>query len=226
MKKGLMMIAFAVLLMGFAFADVQGAAVTPGPQGKITATTAGSLVTEGGNVTEMNLTSNQSTEKWAGLYGNATGNLLLHKGTGNALYVWSWNPASGGEVCVNVGGTFAWALSAATTATEIDTAWDFAAGDLDSAASTFITTAAYNLAGIGSGTTVGAYTRNYAGANTWETFALEDTGTPAKTDLAFCVNVSSTATTALNTTGGYQLMAATNQTVATFETYYFYIEMN
>jgi hypothetical protein len=222
-----MLAAFAVLLFGVAFADVGGATTTPGSTGKAADTASESEITEGGNVTQVTLASNQSTEKWAAFYGNVTGNLLLQQGsTGSPVYVWEWNPTSGGEVCVNVNpGTFTWSALEVAAKSAIDTAWNFATGDADSATSTFTdASAAYDFAGIGSGTTTGVIDDQ-----TWQTFAIEDaSGATTKPDLAFCVNMSTTKGFAVNASvkGAYQLMAATNETAATYETYYFFVELN
>lgn len=44
---------------------------------------------DGGNVTQADLSSEQSTDNWAGLYGNASGTLVLGAGTdGDVLYDW------------------------------------------------------------------------------------------------------------------------------------------
>ncbi len=43
----------------------------------------------GGNVTQANLDSEQSTDNWAGIYGNASGNLVLGAGEeGDVLFDW------------------------------------------------------------------------------------------------------------------------------------------
>lgn len=228
MNKGLMLALFGVLL-GSTFAAITNVTDTvEGVTGKYTYNLGtANTTTEGGNVTEVNLSSNSSTEKWAGFYGNVSGNLLLAQSyTTPAMYVWTWAPASGGEVCASTGADFGWSAVQTTTRNLIDAAWYFATGDSDSATSTLTDgSATYDVNGV-TGATTGTYTNDNSGAAVWQTFALDDTGT-AKGDFAFCVNMSTTNTFAPNgNTGAYQLMVPTNETVNTFETYFFFVELN
>lgn len=53
------------------------------------ATTSSTADLDGGNVTEANLSAQQSTDQWAGVYGSADGSLVLGNGTNGALlYEW------------------------------------------------------------------------------------------------------------------------------------------
>lgn len=228
MNKGLMLALFGVLLMGFSFATVTNAStVTEGATGKYTAIVgaADSAIIEGGNVTEANVTSNASTEKWAAFYGDIGFTpVLAQSNTGALLYYWGASGAEGDEtVCVSTGSNFAWATIAAAIATEIDTAWSFASGS-DTAALTMTTACTPRLAGAPA--TIGAFTRDNAGANTWETCAFDDgTGVPAKANYAFCVNTSTTSNRWDGVAGDYQLMVPTNPADSSTETYYFYMEL-
>ena len=228
MNKGLMLAALAVLLCGSAFAAITNVTDTvEGTTGKYVYTYGtANTTTEGGNVTEVNLTSNSSTEKWAGFYGNVSGYLLLAQSyTLPAMYVWTWSADSGGEVCASVGSDFAWASLATETAADIDTTWGFTATDSDSAANTFTdASASYDVNGQ-TGTTTGVNTYDNTGTQDWETFALNDGGGNNKADIAFCVNMSDTNTFAVGGTGAYQLMVPTDEAFGAFETYFFYVEL-
>ncbi len=225
MKNGLMLAAFAVLLFGVAFADMAGASAVAGTPGKyVDPGTAASVITEGGNVTDVNVSANASTEKWAGFYGNVTGNLLLSKGVGGALYIWPWAPTAGGTVCVSTASAFTWGALVAAVAGNIDTAWSFATTDADSATNTLTNTCSLYINPQGAVTGVGKFTKNNAGADFWETCAVTDGAGTGKTNTAFCVNITS-GTAAPGTAALYQLMAPTPEAANTTETYYFYLEL-
>ncbi|NYZ60136.1 hypothetical protein H0O01_00365 [Candidatus Micrarchaeota archaeon] len=231
MNKGLMLAAFAVLLLGSAFAIPQNSSASAGTTGNYTRqiAAAGSVYIEGGNVTETNVSRAGSTEKWGAFYGNVTAGLALAQSdTAAPVYTWAWDLTNGGEVCASTGSAFVWAAVLPTTASFIDALWSFVPGDVDSANNTFNdATANYAFAGDGSGTTTGVFTYDDVGADTWETFAVNESASPAsKDDVAFCVNISATNDRWDAVTGGYQLMVATNETANTFERYYFYVELN
>jgi hypothetical protein len=219
--------AFAVLLLGSVFALPQNVTVTPGATGNYTRqiTSTGSTVMEGGNVTEANLSGSYSTEKWGAFYGNVTGGLRLAQSmTVAPVYEWSWDISNGGEVCASLGTNPAWSSVGGTDANAIDTWWGFATTDIDSATQTFTTTASYDFSGGPSGTTVGAYTYDDAGTDTWETFAL-NTSTGGVLDLVFCVNISPGSNRWDAVAGGYQLMVPANESFGVVETYYFFVEL-
>ncbi len=225
MNKGLMMAAFAVLLFGVAFADMAGASVDEGTTGRyVDPRTAAPVITEGGNVTDVNVTANASTEKWAGFYGNVTGSLLLSKNVGSALYVWSWAPTAGGTVCVSTASAYTWGGLIAAVAANIDTAWSFTGTDADSAASTLTNPCNLYINPQGAVSGVGAYTMNNAGSDTWETCAVTDGAGTGQDNTAFCVNITA-GTAAPGTAALYQLMAPTPEAAGTDEQYYFYLEL-
>lgn len=221
MKYG---IAFAVLLLaGLAFAIQPAEDWTPGTQGKYTQVGNANVVTEGGNVTPLNLSSNVSTEKWAGYFGNVTGQIVLAPDNTDMFYTWTWTSANGGEVCaVAASSGFDWSSIAAAVAGDVDTVWGFDTADTDSSTSTMNGNCNLNIAGIAVPNTA---------CTTMPTSSLEsavvtDGATAAKSDIAFCVNI--TAGTGLfdGSTGDYELMTAANETAGATETHYFWLEMN
>lgn len=228
MNKGLMMAAFAVLLFGMAFADMAGAGVSPGVQGKYNASgVAGDITTEGGNVTDVNLTANTSTEKWAGFYGNVSGNLYLQKNTDvNALYNWTWTPTGKGTVCVSTASAYTWGALIPADPAKIDDAWSFAHTDADSANNTLTTNCSLYINPQGELAGKGVLTYNSTGAPTWETCAVNNgTNLTNKSEYAFCVNMSITSTVAAGGLYHYQVIAPTNATAGSTERYYFYVEL-
>lgn len=126
-------IAALVLAAGAASAlTPSGATVgTNGDKGQLAASAAGTVNLDAGNVTYADISADMSTLKWAGVYGNATGNLVLGDSAGNQLYTWTargnlvyfsnaavtnWNTlASAGGTFVN--STFPWLTQANATDT-------------------------------------------------------------------------------------------------------------
>ena len=220
--RGLKVFIALLVVFGFVLAIQPVQTWTSGPQEKISYT-ATSFVTEGGNVTELNMTQNISTEKWAGLYGQLSGYIVLSDGSNN-FYEWTWTPADGGIVCAQPSATadFDWTSAATTTAGEVDTAFSFATGDTDSATSTFtgsctsLTISGNDLSG-GPAVTV----------DSWQTCVLEDAATPTKSDLAFCTTILNDQTLYDGTsTGDYQLLIPTNENSGQTETYVFWLELH
>jgi len=233
MKNGIMLAAFAVLLLGSVFAiEPADPDLTGSVQDRynFSVTSDNNVTTEGGNVTNVTVSTNASTERWVGFYGNVSGNLLLKKGDlGAALYTWTWTPAGVGEVCVSTDPAFGWAtLANLASVVGIDTAWNpTVPAAVDNATGTLNESCNLNINPIGAVTGLGQQTANNAGTYNWETCAVADTGAPAaKNDYAFCVNISLGNTPApSNQTAMYQVIAPANATATALETYFFYVEL-
>ncbi len=210
------------LAMGIVMAIQPAESWVAGPQAKYTQQAIANVTTEGGNVTELNLTSNISTEKWAGFWGQTAGGIVLAPNNAGAFYTWAWTPADGGEVCAVLDNGFNWAGLSAATVAQLDSAWNFAVGDTDSATSTF-TNAACTLNVAGS--TVSTARALTLGGGNFYTCAARDGGT-AKGDMAFCVGIQNNAALFNGGTGDYQLLTATNETAGQTENYNFWLELN
>ncbi len=215
----------AILLgIGLAFAVTPVGNWTVISTSAYTSTTNASVLTQGGNVTNLELSSNVSTIKWAGYWGNVSSALVLSPGAGQGnLYSWVWNASSGGEVCAVAAATgFSWASIAATTTSAVDTMWGFNASDPDSAANTLMdSSCAMTIGGVPI-TTVG----NFTGLDTsFETCAVDDGATAAKSDYAFCVNITDNGTLFNNQTGNYELIVPTPNSMVTTETDYFWFDL-
>ena len=121
---------------------VSGAATTALDIGSYTETSAGTDIAEGGNVTELNLTTDSSTIKWQGYVGSVSGNLYLGSGT-SSLY--SFGALPNGQiksVFASTDASFNFGSLAAATAGNIDTTWAWNATDADSGTLTFDDTTA------------------------------------------------------------------------------------
>ncbi len=214
------------LLLAFVLVATVSLAIQPvstytdAAQYKYSPGSATAFTTEGGNVTNVNISQDVSTEKWAGIWGNITGTVRLSDGTSN-FYTWSWTPSSGGTVCAQPGTSadFDWTSMATTTAGDVDNAFSFNTADVDSATNTL--TAACSV-------TVSGNTVNSVGvtASGFTTCAIEDTGTPTTTDLAFCTDISTGTTIFNGQTADYALMLPTNEQAGQVQDYVFWLELS
>ncbi len=215
-KTNIMFVAFAlfaVLLVPSALAEPTGANVTIGPSERGTATTAETVDTEGGNVTEVNVSGTSITGRWAGFWGTVEGGIALTDAADNAFFEWTVS---------NVTGAVVYAASAAVTDFSTLTAGNdtvapaYVQADVtDNYNNTFnvtdtFTSASLNIAGAPFVTTLG-------GAGALRTYSLAD-GT---THIWAAEAVQDS--TGFNTeTVDYQLLAPANSAGIT---YTFYLEL-
>jgi len=80
-----------------------GASVEAGSQERGQEGSAGTVTTEGGNITRVNISAYIITGKWAGFWGNVSGDIRLADSSGNVFYKWTISDATGGVVyaCTN-----------------------------------------------------------------------------------------------------------------------------
>ncbi len=211
-------IAILSILSYMATGAFQGGEVTPGRNGSITETTAGSLDAEGGNVTELNITATVSTERWQGYYGNVSGQLQLGDGT-DVFY--DFSAATALAVFASTSNSFDFSLLNNVTAAAVDTAWSYNSGN-DQAADIFTSYTA-NVSNVSTPPTVQLTTG--AGNTVWNSTALSNGTTVDKTHFAFGVNVSSSANAVCfnGDTCDYELMVPADGLGT--DTYYFYVEI-
>jgi hypothetical protein len=82
------MVASLVLATGIAAAQSGATVDSSSDQGEYSGPTSpGQVDADGGNVTYANLSTSQTTDNWAGVFGNATGTLVLGDGT-DRLFEW------------------------------------------------------------------------------------------------------------------------------------------
>ena len=194
---------------------------------------AGSDETEGGNITQLNLTSELLTQKWAAYYGNLTGDISLRDTTGYTVFNWSWTIGDGAEVCASTASSFNWTDLENATEAAVDANWSFAAGDVDSAANTFsLYTEDFTIAGV-TVNNVPSFTTGPETANDdFETGVMGDGDNATKIDFVFCVNADAADCTGPggcsynNRPVNYELMVPTNEAAGATETFYFYVELN
>ncbi len=182
-------------------------------------TPTAAVTAQAGNVTEGDLNSTQSTDKWAGFYGDVAGSTILADSTPTPFYTWTWTPADGGYVCATTGG-FDWTGATDIVNSAIDTAWSFTIGN-DLATDTF-TDATCNIADLG---VVGTTAVTTEGTGAFETCAIGDGAGAAKNNIAFCVGIQNGAANLFNGgTGNYQLLTATTQ--GSTDDYNFWVQLD
>jgi len=210
-----------VLLSGMAFA-ISGATVDPEVErGKWAGNTSGSVTTEGGNVSGVNVSAGTSTEKWASFYGDVVGSIVLADSAATSVYSWTWATTEGGEVCVTQDQNYVWTNAETTTAALVDTAFGFAAADADSAANTLDDACTVDLNEAPSVASVGATL-----LSSYTTCAVGDGTESAEDDFAFCTDINGTGVNYEGVSADYELMVPTSDADAETETYYFFIELN
>ena len=189
-------------------------------------TTAGNITTEGGNITSANVAANTLTDRWAGFFGNVTGNIYLTDnsgGTTSYLFMWTADSPTG-YVCVSESNNFPFGNAEKTTAAEINSAWSFGTAT-DSATNTFTTSTCditFNNPYVEITDTA---TAKNATNSAFETCAIDHTTASAETDFAFCTAINQTGRNYLNDSADYELIVPTTFGNVT-ETYYFYAELN
>lgn len=189
-------------------------------------TSTASDVIEGGNITYGNLNGSSLTDRWAGYFGNVSGDLLLTdniSGIKTYLYSWAWNSSTGGVVCATTNSFINRINITGASGNDIDTAWGFGAAG-DSGAATFNGT---NCSLAFDDTTIS--NASYADTGTaggFRTCAYKSTTTPAKNQMFFCVNITYNGLLYNGGRGEYELIVPTADGIGTTETYYFYMNLN
>lgn len=222
MRKILAILGLFVVLGGVVFA-MSGASIESAVnKTRWTGDIAGSHVTEGGNISGVNVSLDSLTEKWAAFYGNVTGGLELRDDTSaNNVYSWTWAATDGGEVCVSQASAFDWSLAEVAVRADVDTVWSFGSA-ADNAANTYTdTTHTIVLDDAGSITTTGTTLDS-----TFVNYVIGDGTESAEDDFAFCSDIDNAGTNYDGESANYEIMVPTSNGSTDTETYYFYAELN
>lgn len=214
------LLAFA-LVFGALYA-MSGASAGTATHTRWSGAAAGSVATEGGNITHVNVTSVTLTDKWAAFYGNISGTINLTNGT-NSVYAWTWAANSSGEICLSENSTMPveTALVAATAA-NVNTAYSHGSA-ADNATNTFTATNCtldFSKVSVSSAPYV-----KHMDSSTFYTCAVNDGAGATKADFLFCTNISHGGTTFHNLSYNYEIMVPTAPGTGS-ETYYFYVELD
>jgi hypothetical protein len=181
--------------------------------------------TQGGNLTGLNMSTTQLSERWAAFYGDVQGNIVLtDAAASNYVYSWVWSAADGGTVCVSTNSSLGSIYAGGATGSDIDNAWSYSSDATDSGTNTFSSTNC--TLDIGSASITDASYADTGTAGGFMTCALKSAVTPAKANMVFCSDIIPGGTTWNNGTGDYEVMVPTPIGPGTTETYYFYANLN
>ena len=182
--------------------------------------TAGSVITQGGNITPVNISSVQLTSKWAAFYGNISGSIILGDTSSitNVVYKWTYTTSAGGKVCVsnNTAQTFASPINATTALIDSNCG---TTGAPDNATNTFQVICPSLTLSTGSLTDFLA--SKIQGSSGFYTCAATTAGATASSDHVFCTSINSTGTNYLGASNHYELIVPAPTTI----TYSFYAEL-
>ncbi len=183
--------------------------------------TASNVTTQGGNITAVNVATTQLTSKWASYFGNVSGTIRLSDTqSGNAVYVWTYNTAAGGEVCVSTGSAQAFSSPVNANWTTIDSAFG-TTGTPDNASATYNTTCPTLT--LSTGTMTGFNASKTQGSSTFTTCAGTFGGATAINDHGFCTNINASGTMYNGSNANYELIVPTG---SSNRNYYFYMELS
>jgi len=224
-KALFLILALTVLAAPYVLAVTPGGAtiqysVTSGPY---PAPSPGNVPVWAGNISLVNVTTEQSTYHWAGVYGNATGTLVLGDSGSNKMYEWS---AKANYVFFDDESTINWDNLDTATCSDVETSFNFLSGASDDCDSTLTTTHDPSFKAITDiGATVAGQTYDSSGSGYWWTLAIKDN---TAGDVIFVGEVDNNYHSAYNgDTVNYQVILPENgeggNTTAT--TYYIWIEL-
>ncbi len=214
------LLAYGILYEPITLAAPTNASVQVGTQERAPSQTAGSLQTEGGNVTEVNVSAYQVTTKWAGFYGTVSGDIRLADAANHIFYQWTVNDPTGGVVYATTGVITDWSSSNIAPLYASDGYLpSFLITGTDSFNNTFTQREDFSSPSL----TISAvnYTVTNPTSSSFKTYALR---TSDGSILIWAGKINAGQTTFNGKSGDYQILAGvTDQSAPT--TFYFYLEL-
>ncbi|MEK6874531.1 MAG: hypothetical protein AABX52_02155 [Nanoarchaeota archaeon] len=186
--------------------DVVGAAVSVNKSERFNGTVAGISITQGGNTTQINFTTNTTTNKWSGFYGNASGSLLLGAGKQTLFNFGNVTPLF---VAITQDSNFNFVSIAAANTTLVDRHFGFNENDTDSTNKTF-NSSGKKIAGISGVPFVDLQSGTWFSGIFDNGSANSSVGNPLF--YAFGVEVNVSQTDFAGGTSDFELLVGTNQT--------------
>lgn len=210
-----------LMLATFVFADPTGGSTTAGSQERGVNSSVSTITTEGGNVTEVNVSGTQLTTKWAGFYGEVSGNLRITDASAAVFFEWTVSNVSGAVVYATNGTVTDWsdsninAMNYSNAPTHLGNV-----SATDNFTNTFNFTGAFSSASLAEAST--AYAQTFVGgddSSTFLTYALVSTAD----DVAIWAAVAEEDSTSFQAgnTVDYQLLAGTLDGSNTDLSFYF-----
>jgi hypothetical protein len=200
--------------------------------------TVGTNSAQGGYITGLNATVEQSTAKWQGYCGNVTGSIVLMDGSSNKMFDWGDSITNGGTVLATTSPTSpTWAGVEAVTTTERDHAtlginylWSWDNTGLDCADDTFsIATGSVTVAGKPITATVATDVNAILPIGQgWQTLVIDDSGAgsiASKDDYIFVGKICENKNGVFGSQADYQLIVPVSDNPGDAEMYRFYVEL-
>ena len=184
---------------------------------------SGNLTIAGGNISNADLNSTTLTGRWAALFGNVSGSVLLGDDASHIVYTWGWNASNGGIVCASTNSTLSSFLAFPGYSSEIDNAWGFSGMAGDSANNTF--TGRNCSMDYGPTTISGADYADTGVPGGFETCAFKSYTTPDKAGLLFCSDIINGGQLYNGQSGDFEMIVPTTPGTNP-ETYYLYMSVN
>lgn len=216
----------AAIISSVSIAAPTGASVTPiGNQERgQEQSSPGQVTTQGGNITTVNLSAYQITGKWAGFYGNISGDIRLADSSGNIFYRWTVSDPTGSVVYVCSGTVNDWTTTNIQPLYSTDSLLpSFLKSGVDSFNVTFtlqeqFTSASLTINNVN-------YTYTYSNNNpgtTFKTYALKANN---ENVLIWAGKAVQGGTSFKGTVVDYQVLAGVPQQYPNTVTFYFYLEL-
>jgi hypothetical protein len=222
LRMGILVLGLALLgIFAGTLAAISGATVGSVVQNRWNGSlTAGSVTTQGGNISQVQLSSTQLTTKWTSFSGNVTGTIRLSDTqAGNVVYLWTYNTAAGGKVCVSTNSSQVFTSPTNTTAAAIDANFS-TTGTPDNASATFNTTC--GTLSLSTGALTGFLAAQTQGSSNFKTCAATSVSSLVPANYYFCTAINSAGLNYLGSSANYEVIAPANASI----TYYFYAELS
>lgn len=217
------------LALGFVFLGVLASvlfAITGANVGAATqsrwanTTSAGTVATQGGNITAVNVNQTQLTGRWVSFFGNVTSFFALSDGT-NSVY--NWTATESGQVCISTNSAMAF-----TSGTNISTGYmdaTFFGGSVspDNSSATF--TAICPTMVVGSVTLTNFLAAQANGGTNFRTCAANTSAVNITNNYFFCTNINTAGQNYAGASADYELLVPVNTTAST-TTYSFFAELD
>ncbi len=202
-----------------------GGQVDGGEGQRSNGTQSDTIVTEGGNITSINVSSTPTTSKWTGFYGNLKGTEILGDSAGNNFFKWTAGDPSGSFVYAVPSGS----NTPDSNMENVSNPNSFLGGEFDSgtdmANDTFNQTSTFEGEGLGFNTSA-SYTfinSSFDSSGVFTTFLLNDSA-PGNNPIYSTKVSSNEFAFKENLTVDYQLLAGVGEAVNTV-TFNFYVEL-
>jgi hypothetical protein len=236
-RDGLVSIAFALLVLAGIYIGTREASALGGVtnttySAQTFTITNGSAVTTGGYVYTFNISTEEKTYRWVGLWGNVTGEISM-KAASNEFYNWPLTTITASSVLyATTDGTgidptnFENNSGDRTDLEAADTAYGYDASVLDSINNTYDTGTTFQSPSMDA-----AVNTNSTAVDSWTNYMLKKAGSiTSEDDIVWAVEINPQQTSFNGEKADYELLIPENEEAGdgegTATTYYLWMELN